>query len=540
MRIADYIFKRLKEEGVEYTFGIPGDFILPLYAAQERCGMKTVVVTHEPSAGFAADVYARLKGLGCAIATQGVGALNMVNPIALAYAEESPVIVLAGAPEICGRDPKRLFHHRVKNYETQHRIYKEVTASTAVLNDGVTAIPEIERVIGTTKKLSRPGYIEIPRDMVNVDAPPRCVPAYEGPDNKKTILKEALEEIITRLNNSRHPVIYAGVEIERFGLMKALVKLIEKLNLPAATSLLGKSVLPEDHPNFIGNYIGKLSTKPVRDYVERSDCILSLGSLPIDFGVAAAFASYTPNIIQATSEQVCVSHHCYQDINLIDVVEGLIKSKGLKKRTFKPLKKGTAGRKRISAGKELTVASVIDVLNDFLTGSHLVISDVGDCLFASIELKTDIFIGPAFYASMGFAVPGAIGAQIALPSRRPVALVGDGCFQMTGVELSTAKKMGLNPIVIIFDNSTFSTLKVMDRDRDYLRVNRWDYVGLARDLGGDGVQVTTNKELSEALTKADKSKDFYIIDAILDENDISPTLARLAEDFRPHIQSLIQ
>ncbi|OHB89381.1 MAG: hypothetical protein A3C38_02740 [Planctomycetes bacterium RIFCSPHIGHO2_02_FULL_50_42] len=540
MRIADYIFKRLKEEGVEYTFGIPGDFILPLYAAQERCGMKTVVVTHEPSAGFAADVYARIRGLGCAIVTQGVGALNMVNPIALAYAEESPVIVLTGAPEICGRDPNRLFHHRIKNYETQHRIYQEVTASTAVLNDGVTAISEIERVISTTKKLSRPGYIEIPRDMVNVDAPPRCVPTYGGPDNRKTVLKEALEEIVTRLNNSRRPVIYAGEEIKRFGLMSALVKLIEKLNLPVATSLMGKSVLPEDHPNFIGNYIGRLSPKPVRDYVERSDCILSLGTLPIDFGVAAAFASYTQNMIQATSEHVCVSHHCYQGINLVDVVEGLLKSKGLKRRSFEPPKKGPVKGKKLPAGKRLTVVSIIDELNNFLTNRHLVISDVGDCLFASIELKTDIFIGPAFYASMGFAVPGAIGAQMALPSRRPIVLVGDGCFQMTGVELATAKKLGLNPIVIIFDNSTFSTLKVMDRDRDYLHVNRWDYVGIARSLGGSGAQATTIKELREALSEAKKSKDFYIIDAILDENDISPTLARLAKDFRPLIQSLIE
>ncbi|MFQ5957216.1 MAG: alpha-keto acid decarboxylase family protein [Candidatus Brocadiales bacterium] len=538
MRIADYIFKRLKEEGVEYTFGIPGDFILPLYAAQERCGMKTVVVTHEPSAGFAADVYARIKGLGVAIATQGVGALNMVNPIALAYAEESPVVVLAGAPEIRYRNPNTLFHHRVKNYETQQRVYQEVTASQAVMNDEITATSEIDRIINTTKKLSRPGYIEIPRDMVNVDVPYSSRASYESPDERKTVLKEALGEIVTRLNTSRRPVIYAGVEIERFGLMKALAKLVEKLNLPVATTLLGKSVIPENHPNFIGNYIGKLSPKAIRDYIERSDCILSLGSLPIDFGVAGVFTSYTPNIIQATTEKVCVSHHCYNEINLTDVVDGLLKSKALKKRPFRPLK--VRPTKKVSKGKELTMVSIIDELNDFLTGRHMVISDVGDCLFASVELKTDLFIAPAYYASMGFAVPGAIGAQLALPSQRPVVLVGDGCFQMTGVELATAKKMGLNPIVIVFDNSTFSTLKVMDRDRDYLRVKRWDYVSIAKALGGRGAQATTRQEFREALRDGNTSEDFYLIDAIIDENDISPTLGRLAKDVRPRIQSLIK
>ena len=539
MRIADYIFKRLKEEGVEYTFGIPGDFILPLYAAQERSGMKTVVVTHEPSAGYAADVYARLKGLGVAIVTQGVGALNMVNPIALAYAEKSPVIVLTGAPEIVGREPNTLFHHRVKHYETQHRIYQEVTASTAVLNDELTAIAEIDRVIETTKKQSRPGYIEIPRDMVNVDAPPRCVIARETKDNRGTALKEALGEIINRLNASRRPVIYAGVEIERFGLMKDLARLAERHNLPVATTLMGKSVLPEDHPNFIGNYIGKLSPKHTRDYIKQSDCILSLGSLPIDFGVAGAFAAYTPKIIQVTSEEVCVSHHCYKDVNLTDVMKGLLKTKTLKKRSFKPPKKETP-KKKATGEKTLTMTSIIDELNGFLTNRHVVISDVGDPLFASAELKTDMFIAPAFYASMGFATPGAIGAQLALPGRRPVVLVGDGCFQMTGTELSTAKKMGLNPIVIVFDNSTFSTLKALDRDRDYLHVYRWDYVGLARSLGGDGTQVSTTTGFRGALRAASKSKDFYLIDAVIAEDDISPTLGRLAKEFRPHIQALMK
>ncbi|MCP4363973.1 MAG: thiamine pyrophosphate-binding protein, partial [Planctomycetes bacterium] len=135
---------------------------------------------------------------------------------------------------------------------------------------------------------------------------------------------------------------------------------------------------------------------------------------------------------------------------------------------------------------------------------------------------------------------GAVGAQMAMPSRRPVVLVGDGCFQMTGIELATAKRMGLNPIVIIFNNGTFGTLKIMDKDREYLKVPRWDYVGLARSLGGNGTQVDTTQGFKEALRTAGDSSDFYVIDAVLDEDDISPTLGRLAKDFRPRIQSLIE
>jgi indolepyruvate decarboxylase len=111
---------------------------------------------------------------------------------------------------------------------------------------------------------------------------------------------------------------------------------------------------------------------------------------------------------------------------------------------------------------------------------------------------------------------------------------------MTGIELATAKKMNLNPIVIIFNNGTFGTLRVMDKERDYLKVHSWDYVGLARSLGGDGTQVDTTQGFKEALRTAGGSSNFYVIDAILDEDDISSTLGRLAKDFRPRIQSLIQ
>src|SRR2546425_5865929 len=131
--VAGYLFQRLYGAGAHHSFGIPGDFVLPLYAAQARSKLATVVVTHEPAAAFAADAYARVRGLGVAIATYGAGALNMVNGIAQAYAERSPVIVLSGAPEIQGRNPDALLHHRVKRFDSQLAIYREVTAVSTVL-----------------------------------------------------------------------------------------------------------------------------------------------------------------------------------------------------------------------------------------------------------------------------------------------------------------------------------------------------------------------------------------------------------------------
>src|SRR5215470_9158056 len=168
-KMANYIIRRIRDAGVDTTFGIPGDFVLPLYAAQAKSGLKTVVMTHEPSVGFAADAYARLRGLGVALVTYGAGGLNMINPIGLAYAEESPVLVLSGSPETRYRSQKPLLHHCVKSFDTQYKVFEEVTESQAILTNPATAQEEIDRVIDTTLKQSRPGYIEIPRDMVNYE-----------------------------------------------------------------------------------------------------------------------------------------------------------------------------------------------------------------------------------------------------------------------------------------------------------------------------------------------------------------------------------
>lgn len=527
--LADYLFKKLRKEGVEYTFGIPGDFILPLYAAQQRSGMKTVVMTHEPSAGYAADVYARLKGLGVAIATYGAGALNMVNPIGVAYAEESPVLVLTGAPELKGRRPDTLFHHRVKNYETQYRVYQEVTESATVLNDPLTAVHEMDRVIATTRRVSRPGYIEMPRDMVNAPVRPEPLQPYQPPPLNADALAEALEEVIRRLNRARKPVVYAGVEVQRFGMTDALRELVEKLNLPCVTSLMGKTVLPEHHPNFIGNYMGVVGPKGTREYVESSDCIVSLGTLFTDMDTGAYTAHIDHrNLIQANFQEVVISQHYYRDVSLKDLLQAMLASKELRRHRFThPPADPPLSAPR---GNKLTMLSILDALNQFLTPDHVVVSDVGDCLFACVDLKTDLFIGAGYYASMGLGIPGLIGAQLARPDLRPVGLVGDGGFKMNGCELGTAADLGLNPIALIVNNRSFATLRFIDQDRDYFKVRPWDYVQFAESIGGRGEQVTTRSGLVDALQRAQSSDVFYLIDALVDEDDASPALKRLGKE----------
>ncbi|MBX9691946.1 MAG: hypothetical protein K2Z81_06145, partial [Cyanobacteria bacterium] len=370
-KLIDYLFNQIKERGVDTTFGIPGDFVLPVYAAQEKAGLKTVVMTHEPSVGFAADAYARLRGLGVALVTYGAGGLNMINPVGLAYAEESPVVVISGAPETKYQLQKPQLHHCVKSFNTQLHVFSEVTTAQAVLNNPVTAQSEIDRVLETTVQQSRPTYFEVPRDMVNFEIEINNNDATHEEDvskDKAEALEEAVVEVIERLKSARSPVVLAGVEVRRFGLKDKLVALVEAFNLPVVTSILGKATFPESHPNFIGNYFGQFGNPRVREFVENSDCILSLGTVLTEMETAGYTAKLpTGSLIQATAREISVGYHTYSNVTLKSVVEELLSRATSKLDATMRFTVPTIEPEELKPGaKALTVAAMIEDLNEML------------------------------------------------------------------------------------------------------------------------------------------------------------------------------
>ena len=217
--------------------------------------MKTIVCAHEPGCVYAADAYSRLKGLGVVLTTYGVGGLNMINPVAMAYAEHSPVLVISGAPAIAGRKENPVFHHLVKDYQSQQRIYAEVTCATAALTDASNAAAEIDRVIDACLSFKRPGYIEIPLDMTTVeipiaDIPPTC---FIGPAANATAIQEAAGEIISAFERAKRPVLYAGVGIRRYGLVDAAIKIAENWRVPVISSVMGKAPFLNPIPTTAGS-----------------------------------------------------------------------------------------------------------------------------------------------------------------------------------------------------------------------------------------------------------------------------------------------
>jgi indolepyruvate decarboxylase len=532
--IGEYLIQRLYAHGVRHVFGIPGDYVLGFYELLSKSKLRLINTCDEQGAGFAADAYARVRGLGAVCVTYCVGGLKVANTTAEAFAEKSPVVIISGAPGMKEREKNPLLHHKVREFDTQKKVFEQLTIGSTVLSDPQTAFQEIDRVLHTALRYKRPVYIELPRDQVLV----RGNPSYKTPEiherSDAKSLRAALAEAEDMINGARQPVILADVEVHRFGLQDQLLKLISKARIPVAATVLGKSVVGEQHPLYLGIYEGAMGRDDVRQYVEDSDCVLMLGAFMTDINLGVYTARLDPaRSIYATSEKLSIRYHTYEDVRFKDFMRGLLKLR-FRKRALGRIPRPVAVNGVPSKGKpaSLTVKRLFERLNCYLSADTVVIADVGDALFGAIDLhirqRTE-FLGPAYYASMGFAVPAGIGVQVANPKLRPLVLVGDGAFQMTGMELATAARYGLSPIVVVLNNNGYGTERHM-QDGPYNDVWPWHYSRLPEILGaGRGWVVETEEELDLAFREAIKwTKSFSLLDVRLPPLDRSPALERLA------------
>src|SRR5213082_3038352 len=176
LSIGGYLIQRLYAQGVRHVFGIPGDYVLGFYDSLAKSKLQVVNTCDEQGAGFAADAYARVRGLGVVCITYCVGGLKVANTTAEAFAEKSPVVVISGAPGIKEREKNPLLHHKVREFDTQAKVFKELTVASTVLSDPQTALQEIDRVLHAALRFKRPVYIELPRDLVSVPGIPHHQP----------------------------------------------------------------------------------------------------------------------------------------------------------------------------------------------------------------------------------------------------------------------------------------------------------------------------------------------------------------------------
>lgn len=528
MNLTESLLHALKAHGARQIFGIPGDFALPYFRIIEQSAILPLhTLSHEPGVGFAADACGRINGgLGVAAVTYGAGALNMVNAVASAYAEKSPLVVLSGGPGKAESCSGLLLHHQAKTLDSQFQIYKEITCDQIRLDDAARAPADIARALANCLRQSRPVYIEIPRDMASVP----CQPVLPAPAEEvdPDALDACVSGILGRLSQAQSPVLMAGVEVRRFGLEARVAELSRRLALPVVTSFMGRGLLADADAPLLGTYLGVAGSPEVTALVENSDGLLLLGEIVCDTNFAVSEKKIDMRkTMQVLNGEVTMGYHTYANMPLAAVVGRLLERVEATGKVF-TVKQEPFPRGLVADEATITPTDIATAVNDLMAqhGKFPIASDVGDCLFTAMDIEHTALVAPGYYATMGFGVPAGLGLQAAT-GQRPLILVGDGAFQMTGWELGNCRRYGWDPIVLLFNNASWEMLRTFQPESSFNDLDRWGFAEMAAGMGGDGVRVNTRAELKAALDRAVATRGrFQLIDITLPRGVLSDTLTR--------------
>jgi len=512
--VAEYLLTRLKAIGVDHLFGVPGDFVLGFFNQVLKSDLKYVGTCNELNAAYAADGYARIRGIGAFSSTYGVGELSAVNGVAGAFAERVPVVVITGSPATANFRTRPLLHHTLGDYQIPLRIYEKITAASTQLVSADTAAVEIDRVLSACLSHQQPVYISLPSDVVMMTCHRPNAFLFPPPaPSDQDALGEAIKEALGMLDQAQKPVVIAGVELIRFKLQQAFAGLLDKTGFPYVTMMLGKTVLSEHHPQFIGLFEGDRSRDYVRKRVESADCVLQLGAWMTDLNTGG-FTTHLDDskTISANIHAVKIKHHDYKNVYLHDFILGLTEKLSRREPETLEVQCATQGcvhrptePYRPHATTPLTIKRFFDRMSHFIKTDSIVIAETGVSLFSAAEMLMPdgaTFIGQTFYGSIGYTVGATLGAGMAAQARRTVLFVGDGSFQVTCQDLSTMIRNHLKPIIFLINNDGYTIERVIC-DRPYNDIQPWHYHKLVDVFGGGvGLEVRTEGELEDALGKA--------------------------------------
>ena len=535
--VAEYLLIRLKQIGVDQIFGVPGDFVLGFFNEILKSDVKYIGTCNELNAAYAADGYARINGIGAFSSTYGVGELSAINGVAGAFAERVPIVVITGAPSTISFRNRPLLHHTLGDYLIPLRIYEKITVATTLLVSGELAPAEIDRVLTACLLRQQPVYISLPSDVVTMKCTPpsRTFQIPKLPKSDQAALAEAVDEAFGMLGKAKKPIVIGDVELIRFKLQKDFAALIEKSGFPYVTTMMGKTLLSEHHPQFLGLFEGDRSRDYIRDRVDSSDCILHLGAVMTDFNTGG----FTTNLdetklISANIYSLEIKHHFYENVYLHDFMLGL--NKKIMHRDEKEMDIQCATNYCVhrrtepyqsNASKPITIKRFFDRMSHFLEDDSVVIAETGVALFSAAEMLMPdgaTFIGQTFYGSIGYTVGATLGASLAAKERKVVLFIGDGSFQVTCQDLSTMIRNNLKPIIFLLNNDGYTIERVIV-DRPYNDIQPWDYHKLVGVFGGGiGLDVHTEGELEAALKKATKADCLVFIEIHTERMDCPESL----------------
>ncbi|MBF6329349.1 alpha-keto acid decarboxylase family protein [Nocardia transvalensis] len=539
--VGDYLLDRLHELGVTEIFGVPGDFnlrFLDHVVAHE--GMRWVGGANELNAGYAADGYARLRGIGAVVTTYGVGELSAVNAIAGSYAERVPVVHIVGVPAKDIQAHHRVVHHTLGDGDFHHfrRIAAEVTCAQADLG-AADACAEIDRVLRAVRVHRRPGYIMLATDVAQVEVEPPSAPLAPASDFSSAGARAAFEEAAREFLAGRQVTVLADVFVDRVGATERLRKLVTTADLPHATLAWGKTLVDESAPNFLGVYSGAASEPGVRKAVEDAERLVTVGVQFTD-SITAGFSQHVDprrTIDIGADRTVIGGVDAFAPLSLPTALEVLTEIAA----EFAPNHISVAaepGHEQPSADGPLTQAALWPMVAEALGDNNIVVADQGTAFFglATLRMPSGItFLGQPLWGSIGYTLPAALGAGLACPDRRPVLVIGDGAAQLTIQELGVWIRERVPGVIVLVNNNGYAVERAIHGERaPYNDIAPWRWETLPHAFGADPDAVSvlrarTVAELADCLQAAAEAKDrLVLLEVFTDTVDYPPFMTDVA------------
>lgn len=536
--VIQYVLSRLRQLGISDIFGVPGDYAFPINdAICDDPELQFVGSCNELNAAYAADGYARIKGLAAINTTYGPGELGALSGVAGSYAEHLPIFHLIGQPPRAMQRAGAVAHHTLGNGEFD--LFYEMTAPAVCARTILSpenCITETERLIAAALYHRRPVYMAIPNDVADQPIVGSAAPIAPPQSDPRT-LEEAVSAIVAAVSNAKTACILPGILTARLGLRAEATAVVEASGLPFATLFKDKSTLDETHPHYIGLYDGAWSDEPLRAFVEGADCVLALGALASDYNTGSYSAhldrSKTINVMPHATR---VGHAWYENVEMADVLKALAQRLPNRADIQGPAISGIDNPQG-EGDDPLTAAALYPRWARFLRPNDTLISESGtnSLGMAAVRLPQGAtYHNQTPWGVIGWATPAAFGAAVAAPHRRTILITGEGSHQLTAQEVSQFHRRGLKPIIFVLNNQGYLIERLLCKDptKYYNDLAQWNYHLLPQALGCEGwytARVTTCGEFDDALAKTQSCGTGAYIEVVTEKFVATPLALRMHE-----------
>ncbi|PFH63039.1 hypothetical protein XA68_10080 [Ophiocordyceps unilateralis] len=523
--VAEYLFRRLHQLGVRSVHGVPGDYNLVALDYLPGCQLEWVGSVNELNAAYAADGYARVKKVSALITTFGVGELSAINGMAGAFSEHIPVVHIVGCPSTISQRDGMLLHHTLGNgdFNVFADMNAQISFQVAKLNSPSEIANQIDHALYQCWVCSRPVYVMLPTDMVQCSIEGQRLETpidLSEPQNEPDREDYVVDVVIKYLCAAQRPVILVDACAIRHRVLDEVHALIRKTRLPVFVSPMGKGAVDEQHPCYGGVYAGAASCpRQVKDMVESSDLILTIGALKSDFNTAGEFAYRTSQLrtINFHSDHCIVRYSTYPGVRMRGVLRKLIDAVDGKELSVLPPPAAVNEPDRDSddGSQTITHAWFWPRVGQFLRENDIVVTETGTANFGIWDTKFPsgvTALSQVLWGSIGWSVGACQGAALAVrdagENRRTILFVGDGSFQLTAQEVSTMVRLGLKPIIFVICNQGFTIERyIHGMNAKYNDIAPWNNRALIDAFGGKDSSRTftakTKDELNSLLGDAD-------------------------------------